>query len=391
MFAALCLSGLLLSADPPSNAPKPVPIWPDGAPGAVGEEDVDQPHVWIYRPAADANTGAACVVCPGGGYGALAVDHEGHQVAVWMQRLGMTAVVLKYRLGPRYRHPAPLDDVTRAVRMVRHRADELGIDRDRVGVMGFSAGGHLASTIATHYDAGDPDAADLIERQPSRPSFSILAYPVVSIGSDFAHGGSRRNLLGDDPDPKLLANLSNETQVTSDTPPTFLFHTADDAAVPVKNALVYYDALNAAGVDAELHVFRHGRHGVGFAPGSPTLGLWPDLLANWLRDGGWLTAKARVAVSGTVSPSDAIGFGAIRWTAADPSLPVLWTPVRRGKFEVPAEHGPAVIDEPYEVRFIDMGTVEPRPTQDDAAELDAATSVHVRPGQATYDLTIPGP
>ena len=385
----LALLTLLAAPAVAANAPQPVPLYPDGVPEAVGDEDADKPHIRIYRPDG-ANTGAACIVCPGGGYGALAVDHEGHQVAVWMQKLGITAVVLKYRLGPRYRHPAPLQDVTRAVRLVRSRADELGIDRDRVGVMGFSAGGHLASTIATHYDAGDPTADDPVDRQSCRPSFSILAYPVISLGSDFAHAGSRRNLLGSDPDPDVLASLTNETQVTSDTPPTFLFHTADDSAVPVKNSLVYYDALVEAGVDAELHIFRHGRHGVGFAPGSPTLGIWPDLLENWLRDSGWLTARKRVAISGRVEPADRIAFGAMRIESGDPTLPIIWTPVRKGRFDVSAEHGPvAVAGIPYLATLIEMGAVVPFPTIDDATELPRPTALSVTSGGASeYTIRI---
>ena len=367
----LALLVLLAGSPIPENAPPAELLWPEGAPGALGETDDDRPSIRIYRPAAEKNTGAACVICPGGGYGALAMDHEGHQVAVWMQRLGITAAVLRYRLGPRYRHPAPLQDVSRAVRTLRHRADELDLDADRLGVMGFSAGGHLASTIATHYDAGDDSADDPIERQPSRPSFSILAYPVISLGSDFAHGGSRRNLLGNDPDPETLASLTNETQVTAETPPTFVFHTADDAAVPVKNALVYYDALVAHGVDAELHVFRHGKHGVGFAPGSPTLGLWPDLLANWLRDGGWLTPRQRVAVAGEITSFDesVVAFGAITFTPTEPSLPVGYGRIRNGRYDVPAEHGivpsGSTRDDAsprYSVHVFDMGDVQRTPT-----------------------------
>ena len=385
---------LLLAApitDPSSDAaPDPVPLWPDGAPGAVGTEDADIPTVRFYRPdpaAGDAaSTGTACIVCPGGGYGALAMDHEGHQVAVWMRKQGLTAVLLKYRLGPRYRHPAPLDDVTRAVRLTRSRADELGIDPDRVGVMGFSAGGHLASTIATHYDTGTAEAADPIERQSSRPSFSILAYPVISLGSDFAHKGSRKNLLGDDPDPALLASLTNETQVTADTPPTFIFHTADDAAVPVKNALVYYDALMQAGVEAELHVFRHGRHGAGFGIGSPTLGVWPALLKNWMADSGLLAPpQPRVGLKGTIDlPEDrTIGFGAVVFTPDEAGEeadengavhPSAWTTIRFNRFHVEPAGGlyPGV---GYNARVYDLGEVEPFPTNPDAALIGGPIAV----------------
>ena len=300
------------------------------------------------------------------------MDHEGHQVGQWMQERGITGVVLRYRLGPKYRHPMPLTDGTRAVRTVRSRAAELGIDPDRVGVMGFSAGGHLASTIATHWDHGDEASDDAIERQSSRPSFSILAYPVISLGSDFAHKGSRRNLLGDDPDPAVLASLTNETQVTSETPPTFLFHTADDSAVPVKNALVYYDALVAAGVDAELHVFRHGRHGIGLAQGDPSNGLWPQLLENWLRDSGWLAPEKRVAIGGIVDGAD-IAFGAVSLVPADPSQAAVYIRVRKNAFEVPAAHGPT-LGRSYRASLVDLGDVMPHPTED-ARTISAGTLV----------------
>src|SRR5262249_6545525 len=173
------------------------------------------------------------------------------------------AFVLQYRVGPRYRHPAPLQDAQRALRLVRARAREYAIDPARLGILGFSAGGHLAATTGTHFDEGRPDAADPIERMGSRPDFMVLAYPVMSFVAPFAHGNSRQNLLGESPDPALAAQLSNETQVTARTPPAFLFHTADDPGVPVENSVVFFEALHRAGVPAELHVFPHGRHGVG--------------------------------------------------------------------------------------------------------------------------------
>jgi len=257
-------------------------LWPEGAPGALGTEPADRPKITVYRaPSEDAN-GAAVVVCPGGGYGRLASDHEGRQVAEWLNSLGVSAFVLQYRLGPRYRHPAPLEDAQRAIRLVRARAAEWGIDPARVGILGFSAGGHLASSASTHFDAGRPDAADAVERQGSRPDFAVLLYPVISLDGPSAHSGSRRNLLGDTPDPALVEQLSNERQVSARTPPTFLFHTADDPTVPVQNSLLYFEALRSAGVPAELHVFAHGRHGVGLALDDPALSAWPRLCAAWL-------------------------------------------------------------------------------------------------------------
>lgn len=249
---------------------EPELLWPDGAPGAVGAEDADKPSI-TYWPAAKAN-GAAVLVCPGGGYGALAMDHEGKQVAEWFNSFGITVFVLKYRLGPRYRHPAPLADARRAMRMIRERAGRLGLDAGRVGVMGFSAGGHLASTLSTLYQSPE-----------ERPDFSILVYPVISMSTKYGHSGSVRNLLGSPPDPELVWQLSTERAVTAETPPTFLFHTNADTGVPPENSIFYYLALRRVGVPAELHIYQEGRHGVGLAPKDPVLSSWPERLKDWLK------------------------------------------------------------------------------------------------------------
>jgi acetyl esterase/lipase len=266
-------------------------LWPEGAPGATGDGPADKPKLTLYRaPAEDAN-GAAVIVCPGGGYSHLAADHEGRQVAQWLNSIGVSAFVLQYRLGPRYHHPAPLQDAQRAIRLVRAHASDWGIDAARVGILGFSAGGHLASTAATHYDDGRADAKDPVERQGARPDFVVLGYPVISLADPQAHAGSRRNLLGEPADPALVELLSNERQVTARTPPTFLFHTADDQTVPVANALLFYEALQKAGVPSELHVFAHGKHGVGLAASDPALAAWPRLCATWMEGRGLLTPK----------------------------------------------------------------------------------------------------
>jgi acetyl esterase/lipase len=266
-------------------------LWPDGAPGALGTEPVDEPRITVYRTASESASGAAVIVCPGGGYSHLAADHEGRQVALWLNSLGVSAFVLQYRLGPRYHHPAPLADAQRAIRMVRAGAVGWGVDPRRVGILGFSAGGHLASTAATHFDDGSPDASDPVERQGSRPDFAVLGYPVISFYAPQAHAGSRRNLLGEPADPALVELLSNERQVTSRTPPTFLFHTADDPVVPVANSLLFFEALRREGVPAELHVFPHGKHGVGLAPDDPVLSAWPRLCATWMDGLGLLEPK----------------------------------------------------------------------------------------------------
>jgi acetyl esterase/lipase len=229
------------------------------------------------------------IVAPGGGYGALASNHEGRQVANLLNAAGVTAFVLKYRLGPRYRHPIELGDAQRAIRLVRARSQEFGLAPDRIGIMGFSAGGHLASTAATHFDGGRADASDTIDRASSRPDFLVLAYPVVSFDPAIAHAGSVRNLLGDNPDPKLVEDLSNDLRVTPQTPPTFLFHTNADTGVVPENSVRFYLALRRARVPAEMHIFENGPHGVGLALADPSLSAWSTLLTNWLRARGLLS------------------------------------------------------------------------------------------------------
>lgn len=287
---ALFTLGLTLcgAGDPP----KIELLWPKGAPGAVGTEERDKPSLTIHLPPADKATGTAVVVCPGGGYGGLAVGHEGKDPAEWLNRHGIAAFVLRYRLGPRYHHPAPLQDAQRALRIVRSRAGEWKLDPKRIGIWGFSAGGHLASTAATHFDDGNADAEDLIERVSCRPDFAILCYPVITLRPPYAHMGSRHNLLGDKPDDKLVDSLCSEKQVRKRTPPTFLFHTNADTAVPPENSILFYQALRKAGVPAELHIYEVGQHGVGLAVGRGAAAAWPDQLAAWMKTRGLLAAKA---------------------------------------------------------------------------------------------------
>jgi acetyl esterase/lipase len=268
------------------DTPKTELLWPNGAPGAVGAEDVDKPSITFYQPSKPQATGTLVVICPGGGYGALAMDHEGHQVARWFTARGVAAAIVKYRLGPRYRHPAPLQDVLRAIRVVRSRATELYVKPERIGVMGFSAGGHLASSAATLFDLADAKAADGLEAVSSRPDFAILGYPVIVFGADVTHKGSQRNLLGETPPADLVTRLSTDRQVTAQTPPTFLFHTTEDAGVPPQNSVAFYLALKAAGVPAELHIYEQGAHGVGLAPHDRELSTWPDRMLGWMRGRG---------------------------------------------------------------------------------------------------------
>ncbi len=266
--------------------PERVLLWPDGAPGAKGEAETDKPDLTIYLASGPQKVSTGVIVFPGGGYVHLAVDHEGAQIAAWLNSYGISAFVLRYRLGPKYHHPIELGDGQRAVRYVRAHAKDYGIDSQRIGVWGFSAGGHLASSVGTHFDQGKPESEDRIERSSSRPNFLILAYPVITLKEPYLHRGSRTALLGDNASANLTDLLSNETQVTKETPPTFLFHTSDDPVVPVQNSIEFYLALRAAGVPAELHIFEHGKHGVGLARDNPDLAVWPDLLAKWLRQRG---------------------------------------------------------------------------------------------------------
>jgi acetyl esterase/lipase len=282
------LIGFALLAGVAAAQPKAEFLWPRGAPGAAGNEDADRPSLTIYAAAPKSTVGTAVVVCPGGGYVQLATDHEGRQIAEWLNGLGISAFVLKYRHAPRYRHPAPLLDAQRAIRWVRSHAAEHAVRPDRIGIWGFSAGGHLASTAATRFDPGDPNAPDPVNRMSSRPDFLVLAYPVISLTTEYAHKGSRRNLLGESEDPQSADDLSNEKRVTPQTPPTFLFHTSGDTGVPAENSVLFYLALRRAGVPAELHIYEQGRHGLGLAHSDPVLSSWPARLADWFRVRGLL-------------------------------------------------------------------------------------------------------
>jgi acetyl esterase/lipase len=217
---------------------------------------------------------------------------EGSDIAHWLNEHGVAAFVLKYRLGPTYHNPIELEDAQRAIRMVRANAAEYGIAPDHLGMWGFSAGGHLTATTGTHFDAGNPSATDAIDRQSSRPDFLILAYPVITMLDPYVHAGSRRFLLGDDPDAALEQSMSAELQVTKDTPPTFLFSTTDDKTVPVMNSVMFYSALVKAGVPAEMHLFQHGSHGSGLGVENPGLSVWPDLLIKWMRERGYAAPAA---------------------------------------------------------------------------------------------------
>ncbi|MCX7423207.1 MAG: alpha/beta hydrolase [Planctomycetia bacterium] len=289
----LCLIVLLGCVVSMASAADPIRLWDGDAPGATGKEPKDIPTITPYLPAADKTSGTAIVVCPGGGYGGLA-GHEGEGYAKWLADNGVSAFVLKYRLGSAgYRHPVMLNDVSRAIRLVRSRASEWKLDTKRVGVMGSSAGGHLASTAVTHFDAGKTDADDAVERQSSRPDFGVLCYAVISMEDGVTHGGSKANLLGPNPDPKLVELLSNEKQVTKQTPPCFVWSTGDDKAVPVTNSLRFVTALQQNGITYDFHVYQKGPHGIGLSEGrngvpANDIHPWGKDLLYWMRQNGWL-------------------------------------------------------------------------------------------------------
>lgn len=279
-----------------------LPLWPAGkVPNFQKTDEVEKaessdivriskvqsPEIVVFLPAKKNATGQAVIICPGGGYAYLSYDWEGTDVAKLLNGKGIAAIVLKYRL-PNAKsnitpHLSPLMDAKRAIRMVRANAGKWNINKNDVGIMGFSAGGHVASTLATHFDDGDKNAKDSIEQQSSRPDFAVLVYPVITMNKQFTHMGSRNNLLGNNPDSSLVNLYSNELQVTKQTPPSFLVHATDDKAVPVENSLRFYEALKNNGVSAEMHIFPHGGHGFGLALGKGELETWPDLLVAWMR------------------------------------------------------------------------------------------------------------
>jgi acetyl esterase/lipase len=271
------------------------PLWQGDAPGALGKEAKDIPTLTPYFAPLGKATGASFVICPGGAYANLA-PHEGGHYALWLNEQGIAGFVLKYRLGTGgYRHPAMMQDVQRAIRYIRANAGGWNLDPGRIGVMGSSAGGHLASTALTHFDSGNPGAPDPIERVSSRPNLGILCYPVISMGPN-THAGSKSSLLGNDPDPKLVELLSNEMQVKRDTPPTFLFHTFEDSAVKVENTMDFAAALRRSGVPFALHIYPKGPHGMGLGSGQwdpANRHPWTNDCALWLKEQGYGTGLLR--------------------------------------------------------------------------------------------------
>jgi acetyl esterase/lipase len=277
-------------------------VWPDGVPGSMRSETyfeestitgeivsrytkVTVPSLTVFLPPAEKATGTAVLICPGGGYGVLAFDHEGFAIARWLNDNGIAGIILKYRLPSdfimRNKSIGPLQDAQEAIRIIRRNASQWKITQNRIGVIGFSAGGHLASTLSTHFDEKVYETKDTTS---ARPDFSLLIYPVITFDSSFTHAGSRRNLIGDNPSEELIRHFSNELMITGRTPPAFLVHSSDDKAVPVKNSLVYYEGLVKNNIAAEMHIFQKGGHGYGLAIGRGTESAWPDLCLRWLRE-----------------------------------------------------------------------------------------------------------
>ena len=292
---------------PASAQPTVIPLWPEGVPAAIrpdapaaigklGDErhedgrisHVSEPTLTLYPAAVDRPNGTAVIICPGGGYTRLSTEREGVQYANWLSTLGVTSFVLKYRMQE-FGYPAPLQDVLRAVRIVRSRAAEFKINPARIGVMGSSAGGHLAASAGTLFDhpAGKTGAA--LDAIVARPDFLILMYPVISMDDPVAHAGSRRALLGAAPTPEMLKLMSLEKQVTAATPPTLLIHTQEDQSVVIENSILFYQALTRAKVSAEFYAFEHGSHGMGMLDGLGTASEWPKRAEEWLKNRGLLS------------------------------------------------------------------------------------------------------
>jgi acetyl esterase/lipase len=352
VFITIILS-LISSAH--AQIPAEIPLWSHGAPRAQGSDPVDTPTLRVYLPDLDKANGTAMVVCPGGGYHIVAIDHEGAQAARMLNRAGITAFVLRYRLQPKYLPADSLVDAQRAIRWVRHHAVEYKLDSHRVGIMGFSAGGHLTSAVGTHNDNGDSLALDPIDQQSCRPDFMAVCYPVIS-KELYSGGYDSTNLV-----------------VTEQTPPTFLFHTTEDTGVVPENSVRFYQALVAKKVPAELHIFASGPHGVGLAPGDPAAGQWPTLLTTWLRAGNWLTSAKRVPVSGKIT----LDGRPLQWAwitfvpVSNDTQPVAFAFLAGqadGSYNLDTTHGPTPGKHRIEIRQV--GTIlGPAPTLNDTIVL----------------------
>ncbi len=357
-------------------------LWEGAAPGAKGENPEDRPRLYVFAPEAGVATGAAVIVCPGGGYGGRAMEHEGVQVSRWLNSLGVTAFLLAYRVGGAgYTPDDAFTDAQRAVRLVRHRAKQYGIDPKRIGMIGFSAGGHLISRLGLYHDAGAAQASEAIERESSRPDFLLLCYTPTATG------------------PWPEKSKLPPAKVSATTPPTFIFHTTEDMVEP-DGVIEWYRALRAAGVETELHLFGgYGPHGSGLTPGDPATGRWPELAAAWMRRNGLLTGKERASVEGMITiDGKPMYIGYVTFTPVDSACDPIacgmvsgWVEV--GKYQVPAKHGPvpgayrvevchtalAPSTEPVLMEEVRYTTASPK---------GKALVVEIRPGGNTIDFDI---
>jgi acetyl esterase/lipase len=280
-------------------------VWPKGVPGSIMNdtyfekatenngvparyEKVTDPTLTVFLPTAEKATGTAVIICPGGGYGVLAFDHEGFAIARWLNENGIAGIILKYRLPSdlimKDKSVGPLQDAQEAIRIIRRNREHWRINPQKIGVIGFSAGGHLASTISTHYAEKVYDVSDTTS---ARPDFSLLIYPVITFDASFTHMGSRNNLIGKNPSPDAISHFSNELQINAKTPPAFIVHSSDDKTVPVKNSLVYYEGLVKYNIPAEMHIFQKGGHGYGLSVDKGTQSSWPELCIKWLKANGF--------------------------------------------------------------------------------------------------------
>ena len=300
LIPAILLFNILIINSYSQNAS--LKLWPSGIPGSLKNEsfaekpaltngqvtwivNVSDPELYVFLPTAEKATGTAVLICPGGGYSGLAIAHEGYAIAKWLNENGIAGIILKYRIPSdlimKDKSVGPLQDAQEAMRVIRRNATEWKINPNRVGVIGFSAGGHLASTLSTHFEEKVYDVADNIS---ARPDFSILVYPVITFDASFTHAGSRSNLIGENPSEEAVKHFSNELQITETTPPAFLVHSADDDVVPVKNSIVYFEGIQKYSSTSELHVFYKGGHGYGLSVGNGTQSAWPGMCINWINE-----------------------------------------------------------------------------------------------------------
>jgi acetyl esterase/lipase len=308
MKTRILITAIIIAIIPVLNSnaqQKTMNLWPEGIPGLVLTdsyieksttseglitrfEKTTNPVIYIYLPPKEKATGTAVLICPGGGYTALAFAHEGNAIASWLNDNGIAGIILKYRLPSdlimKDKSIGPLQDAQEAMRIIRRNAASWNIDPKKVGVIGFSAGGHLASTLSTHYADNVYEVPDTVS---ARPDFSLLIYPVITMDASFTHAGSRKNLLGDNPSDAAIKSFSNELQVNEKTPPAFMVHAANDQSVPVKNSIVYFEQLVKFKIPSELHIFQKGGHGFGLGGSKDTQSAWPGLCISWLKDSGF--------------------------------------------------------------------------------------------------------